>query len=124
MLEKICEILDIKIGEVWESKNGGYYLLDEGGRLWYRNTKCDKWISALTELPELLRGDIEPVVKFIPKRGDRYYTPSIATGRKYNHWVHENRELDKENIKLGLVYRTKEEAITRANEILKILEEY
>lgn len=58
--------------------------------------------------------------KWMPKDGEVYYVPDIHTSSWYALVNYKNDNMDKKWFARGLVYRTKEEAITRAKEMCGI----
>jgi len=77
-----------------------------------------------THLDDLLLGEIKIVkLPFIPKKHEEYYSPDILAESLYKTSVNHHVEFDIYRIDPKLCFRTKEDAIVRAKEILKLIEE-
>jgi hypothetical protein len=75
-------------------------------------------------LNDLLNGS-KKVIKlpFVPTWEQTYYYPNITTTLLYEASLYYNGEYDKHRVEHKLCFRTKEDAIVRAKEILKLIEE-
>lgn len=58
--------------------------------------------------------------KMFPEFRDEYFYPDFSNSELYNYSVWFNDDSDKNLASLGLVFRTKEEAIAKAKEMLGI----
>ena len=56
------------------------------------------------------------------KDGATYYTPDVASSKLYTEVIYDMDTWDMENIKRGIVFKTKEEAIACAKKMLKAIE--
>ena len=126
MLDLILEELELEKDEEFEitfkntiieckvsyriNKNGLEYCY---GDHWYRSIN----------LGELLLEELEIIkLPFVPTREQTYYYPNITTTLLYEASLYYNGEYDKYRVEHKLCFRTKEEAIRRAREILKLIE--
>ena len=119
MLKVICDKLGVAIGERWLADNGTEYQIGGKGELFYKNS-ANTWVESNYWTP-ILSGEIKP--KWRPKNGEKYYTPDIKYIHPYNEAIWYNVEGDKHRLKHNLVFKTKEEAIDRANQILEMIME-
>ena len=120
MLELMCKELGIEIGEEWLGSDTNTYKITTNGHL----ERLENGIFCIRDymFQDLLTGKLKPVWK--PKAGEIYYIPDIPwenEGDRYSYAVWLNDSIDQFRFKNNLVFRTKEEAIARANEILKVL---
>lgn len=63
-----------------------------------------------------------PKEKWVPKDGDRYCIPDVTHDEFYYWECWENNYVDERHLERNLVFKTKEEAIARAKEMLGIKE--
>ena len=118
MLDAILEELGLEKDEEFEIKNVSYRINKNGleycyGDYWYRSIN----------LGELLLGELEIIkLPFVPTREQTYYYPNITTTLLYEASLYYNGEYDKYRVEHKLCFRTKEEAIRRAREILGLIE--
>lgn len=124
LLEKICEHLGVEVGEEWENDVGDAYKITKKG-LFYKWTATD-WIECDNlDYNRLLTGELKPVWK--PKEGEFYFTPNLQLSceeRLFNMWKwRKSSPSSKWHSKLGIIYRTEEEAIAVANKMLEVVKE-
>ena len=118
MLNLILEELELEKDEEFEIKNVSYRINKNGleycyGDYWYRSIN----------LGELLLEELEIIkLPFVPTREQTYYYPNITTTLLYEASLYYNGEYDKYRVEHKLCFRTKEEAIRRAREILGLIE--
>ena len=119
MLDLILEELELEKDEEFEIK-GGYY----NHRI---NKNCleycfdDHWYSSIY-LGELLLGELEIIkLPFIPKLNETYYAPDISIADLYLKTANYDSKYDKHRIKHEICFRTKQEAINKAKEVLRLL---
>jgi len=118
MLDAILEELGLEKDEEFEIKNVSYRINKNGleycyGDYWYRSIN----------LGELLLEELEIIkLPFVPTREQTYYYPNITTTLLYEASLYYNGEYDKHRVEHKLCFRTKEEAIRRAREILRLIE--
>ena len=118
LLEKICKELGVEIGETWESNDGYEYKINEYGEIWEWDKLHDEWIQSTFTLRDVVIGELRPVWK--PKDGEMYYTPRFTHDQnhrycadvwrngKWDNWAYDNK----------LIFKTKEEAINCAHEMI------
>jgi hypothetical protein len=101
---------------------GGYKLKNKCGKLEVvLYVSPEKW-EPTGWLGSILTGEKEIIKKpWKPKHGEEYYYPAIITteGISLTHW--ENDIVDRHRFEHNLIYKTKEEAIARAKEILELI---
>ena len=115
-----CKELGIEIGEEWLGSDTNTYKITTNGHL----ERLENGIFYIRDymFQNLITGKLKPVWK--PKSRETYYIPDIPwehEGGRYSYAAWLNDSLDQFRFKNNLVFRTKEEAIERANEILKVL---
>ena len=82
---------------------------------------CDYWDCSIY-LSELLSGELEIFkLPFVPEMNETYYIADISLADLYRKTFHHNTKHDKHRIKHEICFRTKEEAITRTKEVLRLL---
>jgi hypothetical protein len=57
--------------------------------------------------------------KWVPCSETPYYVPNLSTTSKYNKYYWSDDDIDKTNLAHNLVFKTKQEAIVRGEEILE-----
>jgi len=94
------------------NKNGLEYCFD------------DHWDRSIN-LGELLLGELGEyeIIKlpFVPTWEQTYYYPNITTTLLYGASLYYNREYDKHRVEHEICFRTKEGAIDKAKEVLRLL---
>lgn len=63
-----------------------------------------------------------PKEKWVPTEGEAYYFPSLSSDDFCSCSLWSNHDLDRRNLERGIVFKTKEEAVTCAKEMLGIKE--
>ena len=118
MLDAILEELGLEKDEEFEIKNVSYRINKNGLEYCYG----DHWYRSMN-LGELLLEELEIIkLPFVPTREQTYYYPNITTTLLYEASLYYNGEYDKYRVEHKLCFRTKEEAIRRAREILRLIE--
>lgn len=122
LLEKMCEELGVKIGEEWKGNDGGHYKINPSGRLWkveYIDNLEENAYERLENIERVLTGELKPTWK--PKTGEPCYIPNPTWEQMYErkYWGGGN-EYYKLMWERGLVYKTKEEAIRCAEEMIAL----
>ena len=125
ILNAILEDLNLKKDEEFGIKNLNTkttfkhkYKINHQGLRWCNN---GFWESSL-RLDELLLRQLKIFkLPFIPKLNELYYYPNITSTDLYDYAVNYNGEYDRRRIIHEMCFRTKEEAIAKAGEWLKIL---
>ena len=120
MLNLILEELELEKDEEFEIKNVCYnHRVNKNGLEYCFDDHWDRSIY----LSELLSGELEIFkLPFVPTWEQTYYYPNITTTLLYEASLYYNGEYDKHRVEHKLCFRTKEEAIRRAKEILKLIE--
>ena len=120
MLDLILEELELEKDEEFEIKGVCYnHRINKNGLEYRFDEHWDRSIY----LSELLSGELEIVkLPFVPTREQTYYYPNITTTLLYEASLYYNGEYDKHRVEHKLCFRTKEEAIRRAREILRLIE--
>ena len=120
MLNLILEELELEKDEEFEIKNVCYnHRINKNGLEYCFDDHWDRSIY----LSELLSGELEIFKSpFVPTWEQTYYYPNITTTLLYEASLYYNGEYDKHRVEHKLCFRTKEEAIRRAREILGLIE--
>ena len=127
-MEEVAKMLGVKLEE--EFRITGFpkncrHKLNKGG-LWHYNEERDWWDDDSYALTRLL-GGTDRVVKlpWEPQKGEKYYIPCIGAQQEYmysvNHW--DNDDIDKKYYHMGIVCKTKEEAIVLTEKMLEAINE-
>ncbi len=125
-MAKVAEALGVELGEVfriedWDLELHDYFKITEKG--FYKSSRNDpyKWKPA-PNFMLLLTGEIELTkIPWKPSYGDTYYIPFVVNADKYKKLFWLNLKGDEIFYQWGLVYRTKEEAIKLAEEMLDVV---
>ena len=77
-------------------------------------------------LEDILIGDIRIIkLPWKPQKGEKYYIPCIGAQQEYmysvNHW--DNDDIDKKYYHMGIVCKTKEEAVALTEKMLEAINE-
>ena len=123
MLELIREELGLEKGEIWfesdeyTNKKHRYKILDN--KLWYFDEDVNSWREAWDdEYKRLTKGELGP--SWRPKEGDIYYISNVVVKDFYSSYEWDNSEYDKVWLERGIIFKTKEEAITHAKKMLEV----
>lgn len=91
--------------------------------VWGMYVNCNKEniqsIYAITFLIE--HGWKKKEAPWVPELEETYYFPLITDISKYDRYYWNNNGNDHQRFSLGLVFRTKEEALAKAEEIIKMI---
>lgn len=122
LVEKICEELGVEVGEKWLGNDGNYYKITEDGTVELLDENGELVLSGHEYWEDIFTEKLKPEWK--PKVGETYYVPDIygvyeSMYTAYN-W---NNSLDNIFYNRGLVFKTKEEAVSVANKILEAIRE-
>ena len=122
VLKVILEYLNLEENEEFGIEDSNYIRrINKKGIQFYINSS-DGWISS-AYLNELLLGKVKMIkLPFVPTWEQTYYYPNITTTLLYEASLYYNGEYDKHRVEHKLCFRTKEEAIRRAREILGLIE--
>jgi len=120
MLDLILEELELEKDEEFEIKGVCYnHRINKNG---LEYCFCDYWDCSIY-LSELLSGELEIFkLPFVPELNETYYIADISLADLYRKTFHHDTKHDKHRIKHEICFRTKEEAIRRAREILRLIE--
>ena len=128
-MAEIAEMFGVGIDEVFLFKGCSscytyhsktYFKFTESGlkesvnRTSWHNAAAWMWKSLITGTLQIIK------LPWEPSYGDAYYMPSIISIGKYIKLFWTGSESDKSSYQQGLIYRTKEEAIELAEEMLSI----
>ena len=120
MLRTLLEEFDLQEDEVF--KITGFddnYMINKRGLI---VGGIKKWSGSIC-LNDLLNGS-KKVIKlpFVPELNETYYVPDISIADLYFKTLNYNTKDDKHRIEHEMCFRTKEDAIVRAKEVLKLIE--
>ena len=120
MLNLILEELKLEEDEEFEIKGVCYnHRINKNGLEYRFDEHWDRSIY----LSELLSGELEIFkLPFVPELNEAYYVPDISIVDLYFKTLNYNTKDDKHRIEHEICFRTKEDAIVRAKEILKLIE--
>ena len=121
MLDLILEELELEKDEEFEIKKfHGFFRINTKGLEIKRYHGWDK--SPL--LNKLLLGEVKIIkLPFAPELNETYYIADISLADLYRKTLHHDTKHDKHRIKHEICFRTKEEAIAKAKEWLKLINE-
>ena len=123
-MEEVAKLLGVELEEEFriEGTHVDYiYKISEKG-LFLRCSGRDWWEEVPDTLVQMLAGMTRKIIKFPwkPQKGEKYYIPRIGAQPEYmysvNHW--DNDDYDKEYYSMGLVCKTKKEAIDMTKKML------
>lgn len=127
-MEEVAKLLEVEVGEVFEIYVGGEcqgccrFTKD---RVEVLDNHC--WYRTKTETLEWLLNGTATIVKlpWKPQKGEQYYTPCIATQPKYmfSAYYWNDSVFDEEHYRMGLVRKTKEEAVALTKKMLSAAKE-
>lgn len=85
----------------------------------------DNWETESLMLVRLLTGDFAEIIKlpWKPKYDEDYYIPSVGNALSYNHFYWKGDKLDNRYYNLGIVCKTKEEAVAMVKKMLAAVQE-
>lgn len=101
------------------------YKFTKDGVAFYDN-KLRTWYESVGALAGILTGETEVVkLPWKPQRGKQYYIPCIDTELEYMYSVYywSNDEYDNKYYHMGLVCKTKEEAVALTEKMLAVAKE-
>jgi hypothetical protein len=131
-MEQVAKMLGLE----WDSEKGESEVFELTGHshefkialrgLCYFDIGDKEWYVFSDELHQILIGcDTIKKKPWKPKVNERYYVPDINDDEedcRYTSYIWHDSELDSFYTNHNMVFRTKEEAIAKASEILKMLE--
>jgi len=115
----ILESLDLEEDEVFEIEGASFkYRINENG---LQKKIISKWNKS-NILGDLLLGEVKIIkLPFAPELNETYYIADISLADLYRKTLHHDTKHDKHRIKHEICFRTKEEAINRTKEVLRLL---
>lgn len=119
MLKVICDKLGVSIGERWLADNGKTYQVDKNGDLLTKSSSEEVWVYYNDGWASLISGKLKPAWK--PTYEEEYYVPDITNANLFGVRYWNNTPIGHQMLENKLIYRTKEEAIETANEILQFI---
>lgn len=117
MIKEICKNLGVSIGEVWRANNDSFYTINENGDLFEVSTSIGLQRIYNEEYRNILNNTLWPIWK--PESSGSYYLPDLLHG--YIKAVWNNSEVDKLRYEMGIVFKTKEEAIGFTRKSIEII---
>lgn len=129
---KIAECLGVEIGETFKVIDKGnvlpyaYRITEEKG-IEVLDYDTNQWEDVYaSKFKWLLTSDIKIISQWKPKKNERYYSPFIAVlpeDRYQDALWDDNNVIDRYRYQLGIVCKTKEEAIAMTNKMLAAVRE-
>lgn len=131
-MSSVAALLGVKIGErfkIIDIPDGRVHL---NWQRYYRVTNAGielsnddvRWEKCTGEVLEwLLRGEIDIKLPWKPEYNEKYYIPSISNAVGYNDFYWEGDDSDDKYYNLGLVFKSKEEAIALGQKMLAVAKE-
>jgi len=118
----ILEDLNMKEDEEFGIEDSNYMRrINKNGIQFYKNSS-DGWSSS-AYLNELLLGKVKIIkLPFVPEN-ETYYIPDISIANLYRKIWNYGTKHDKHRIEYEMCFRTKQEAIAKAKEWLKLIKE-
>ena len=128
-MAEVAKLLGVELEE--EFRITGFpencrHKLDKGG-LWRYNEECDWWDDDSCALTRLLGGNARVIkLPWKPKMDEQYYIPRIVANTEYRFSVYywNNNDYDNECYRMGLICKTKEEAIALTEKMLAVANEF
>ena len=120
-MAEVANALGIELEEVFRiDGDEHYFMLTDTGIGMSMDLDDKDWYAApINVLYGLLLGENEIIkLPWNPICGDRYYIPDIASADKYTSLQWFDDKPDKMHYQRGLVFKTEEEAIAVADEII------
>jgi len=117
----ILESLDLEEDEVFEIEGASFkYRINENG---LQKKIISKWNKS-NILGDLLLGEVKIFkLPFVPEINETYYVPDISIANLYRKICNYDTKHDKHRIEHEICFRTKQEAIAKAKEWLKLIKE-
>lgn len=130
-MAEVAKIFGVKLGESFKITSGiqddyqNYYRFTENNCF---ETSVDgvEWKRTIAEvlLKHILLGDIRIVkLPWKPKYDEEYYIPSISNTFGYNKFYWRGDDSDDKYYNLGLIFKSKEEAIALGQKMLAVAKE-
>lgn len=124
LLGKLCEELGEEIGEEWTGSDGKTYIIENECIIEHYEpatndgTDYGSWIMSGYEVyANILQGKLIPV--WNPKRKDEVYTVCFRERDYVYSFIWFGTSFEQDMLKKGLIFKTEEEAMDCANQMLK-----
>lgn len=125
-MAEVAKLLGVELEEVFCIDGDEHYfrLTDTGLGMLMRLGSKD-WLAApINVLYGLLLGENEIIkLPWKPKYDEEYYIPSISNAISYNHFYWKGDALDDRCYNLGVVFKSKEEAVAMTKKMLAVAKE-
>ena len=122
VLKAILEYLNLEENEEFGIENSKYMRRINKKGIQVYIPSSDGWSSS-AYLNELLLGKVKMIkIPFVPKKNEIYFFPVICNTMLYEETYNAEWEQDKHRIKHDMCFKTKEEAISKAKELLRLME--
>lgn len=118
LLEMICKELGVEVGDSWAGDAEKQYKINKYGQVRVWNEEYGEWIESYYNLGHVINGDLKP--KWKPKEGEKYYYPEIAYNTQYGVSYWKNGTVDNLRLMRGIVFKTAEEAIECATNMIDL----
>lgn len=127
-IAEVARMLGVEIGEVFQIpplKCCFFRFTDDFLTQSAKNEDNDDWIIANdSKLRGLLNGRLSiRKLPWKPTKGEKYYVSDIFDRDLWDYYLWDDDEHDEELYKRGLVFKTKEEAVTAAEKMLATINE-
>lgn len=130
-MAEVAKLLGVELGESFkitsdtEGDYHNYYRLTENNCLELSDDGVEwKMTTAAVLLKYILMGDIRIVkLPWKPKYDEEYYIPSISNTVGYNKFYWRGDDSDDKYYNLGLIFKSKEEAISLGQKMLAVAKE-
>ena len=123
VLKAILEYLNLEENEEFGIEDSNYMRRINKKGIQVYIPSSNGWSSS-AYLNELLLGKVKIIkLPFVPELNETYYVPDISTAYLYFKTWNYNTKHDKHRIEHEICFRTKEEAIAKAKEWLKLINE-
>lgn len=121
----VAEQLEVEIGEVFKlNETSGKYCLTLSGLQVQTNDECKPWVQAKEQEAELIHGKMSvKKIPWKPKENEEYcflkwsYDTALDIEPCFGRWI--GCYEDYASFSLGNVFRTEEEALAHAIEVVK-----
>lgn len=130
-MAEVAKILEVELGESFkitsdtEGDYQNYYRLTENNCLEMSDDGVEwKMTTAVVFLKHLLIGDARIIkLPWKPKHDEKYYIPSIGNTFGYDEFYWRGDDTDDKYYNLGLIFKSKEEAIALGQKMLAVAKE-
>ena len=123
-MEEVAKLLDLELLEdflvsteeldiIFRFTPNGLIYHYEGGDFWFNSDILNDLLNGKSEVIKL---------PWFPKTGNTYYVPSLINDTGYSTQTWYNLYCDNKWYKLGIICKTKEEAVLLRDKMLKVIE--